>query len=76
MPLNSVNHCVVPLSPPCSSAFTQTDWPEAEHPDCSKQFYISRLFTVATKPVAWQEQGHVDSLDEWVNESRYKVEWV
>lgn len=67
--LNSVNHSVVPLSPLCSSAFTQSDWLEAEHPDCSKRFYISPLVTMATKPVAWQEQGPVNSLDEWVNES-------
>ncbi|XP_051239804.1 uncharacterized protein LOC127354148 [Dicentrarchus labrax] len=29
---------------------------------------------MATKPVAWQEQGPVNSLDEWVNESRAQGE--
>ncbi len=66
--LNSVNHSVVPLSPLCSSAFTQTDWLEAEHPDCSKRFYISPLVTMATKPAAWQKQDPVNSPDKLVNE--------
>lgn len=69
MLLNCVNHSVVPLSPLCSSAFTQTDWLLAEHPDCSKRFYISRFVTMASEPEAWQEKGPVNSLDERVNES-------
>ncbi|XP_040891186.1 uncharacterized protein LOC121180109 [Toxotes jaculatrix] len=49
--------------------YEQTDWLEADHPDCSKRFYISFVVSMATKPVAWQEQGPVSSLDGWVNES-------
>lgn len=67
--LSPNNHSVVPLSPLYSSTFTQTDWLEAKHPDCSKAIYIRRLVTMATKPVGHKKQGPVKSQDERVSES-------